>query len=76
MGCKWVFLVKCKSDGTTYKYKLVSKGYTQTYGIDYQETFALVAKMNTIRVIISLAVNLDWPLRQFDVKMLFFIVIY
>ncbi|XP_071901935.1 retrovirus-related Pol polyprotein from transposon RE1 isoform X4 [Coffea arabica] len=70
VGCKWVFNVKYKSDGTVERYKarLVAKGYTQTYGIDYQETFAPVAKMNTVRVILSLAVNLDWPLRQFDVK--------
>ncbi|XP_071902889.1 uncharacterized protein [Coffea arabica] len=70
VGCKWVFSVKYKSDGTVERYKtrLVAKGYTQTYGIDYQETFAPVAKMNTVRVILSLAVNLDWTLRQFDVK--------
>lgn len=70
VGCKWVFTVKYKSDGTIdrYKARLVAKGYTQTYGIDYQETFAPAAKMNTVRVILSLAVNLDWPLRQFDVK--------
>jgi transposase InsO family protein len=70
VGCKWVFSVKYKSDGTIdrYKARLVAKGYTQTYGIDYQETFAPVAKMSTVRVILSLAVNLDWPLRQLDVK--------
>ena len=38
------------------------------YGINYQETFAPVAKMNTIRVLLSLAVNMNWPLKQFDVK--------
>ncbi|GMP39503.1 hypothetical protein CsSME_00010313 [Camellia sinensis var. sinensis] len=43
-------------------------GFTQTYGVDYQETFAPVAKMNSIRVLLSLASNLDWPLHQFDVK--------
>ncbi|RVW70681.1 Retrovirus-related Pol polyprotein from transposon RE2 [Vitis vinifera] len=48
--------------------RLVAKGYTQTYGIDYTETFAPVAKINTIRVLLSLAANLDWPLQQFDVK--------
>ena len=41
---------------------------TQTYGIDYQETFAPVAKLNTIRVLLSLAANLYWPLQQLDVK--------
>ena len=73
IGCKWVFSVKYKSDGTIdrYKARLVAKGYTQTYGIDYQETFAPVAKMNTIRVLLSLAINLDWSLKQFDVKNVF-----
>lgn len=70
MGCKWVYTVKYKADGTVERYKarLVAKGYTQTYGIDYLETFALVAMMNTVRVILSLASNLGWELQQFDVK--------
>ena len=51
-----------------YKAMLVAKGYTQKYGVDYDETFAPVAKINTIRVLMSLAANLDWPLQQFDVK--------
>ena len=46
----------------------MEKGYTQTYGIDYQENFSPIAKLNTVRVLLSLAVNLDWPLNQFDVK--------
>ena len=57
VGCKWVFTVKHKSDGTVERFKarLVAKGYIQTYRIDSLETFALVAKMNTIRVLLSLA---------------------
>ena len=51
-----------------YKARLVAKGYTQTYGVDYKETFAPVAKMNIIHRLISLAVNLDWKLRQYDIK--------
>ena len=70
VGCRWVFTIKYKADGTIERCKtrLVAKGYTQTYGIDYMETFSPVAKINTVRILPSLTVNLDWPLHQFDVK--------
>ncbi|WJZ93160.1 hypothetical protein VitviT2T_012120 [Vitis vinifera] len=70
VGCKWIFTVKYKADGNVdrYKARLVAKGFTQSYGIDYQETFAPVAKLNTVRVLLSLATNLDWSLHQLDVK--------
>lgn len=69
VGCKLVFSLKYKTDGSIerHKTKLVARGFTQTYGIDYQETFVLLlrwillcsfAKMNSTRVLISCAVNM------------------
>ncbi|XP_073103833.1 uncharacterized protein [Elaeis guineensis] len=62
--------VKQTPEGTVERYKarLVAKGYTQTYGIDYDETFAPVAKINSIRTLISCAANFGWDLFQLDVK--------
>ncbi|BBH04526.1 HXXXD-type acyl-transferase family protein [Prunus dulcis] len=70
VGCKWIYTMKVKADRSVerYKAKLEAKGYTQRYGIDYEETFAPVAKISTIRVLLSLVANLDWPLHLFDVK--------
>ena len=70
VGCKWMFTVKYKFDGSLEQYKaLVAKGFTQTYGINYLETFALVAKLNSIRVLLSLVANLEWSLQQSAKKM-------
>ena len=65
-----MFTIKQKADGSIERYKarLVAKGFTQTLRIDYEETFAPVAKMNSIRVLFSLAACFDWPLYQLDVK--------
>ena len=70
VGCKLVFSIKYKSDGMIKRYKacLVAKGYTQTYGIDYSETFFSIEKLDTIRVLLSIVANKDWPIHQFDVK--------
>jgi Reverse transcriptase (RNA-dependent DNA polymerase) len=73
IGCKWVYKIKYNSDRTIERYKtrLVAKGYIQAYSIDYQETFALVAKMNTVKILLSLAINNGWYLYQMDVKNIF-----
>uniref|UniRef100_A0A2N9GHZ2 Integrase catalytic domain-containing protein n=1 Tax=Fagus sylvatica TaxID=28930 RepID=A0A2N9GHZ2_FAGSY len=70
VGCKWVYKLKHNSDGTIARYKarLVAKGFHQQYGIDFAETFSPVIKPPTVRLILSLAVSLKWPLRQLDVK--------
>ncbi|KAG7572467.1 Ribonuclease H-like superfamily [Arabidopsis suecica] len=67
---KWVFTIKYKSNGDIERYKarLVARGFTQTYGEDYRDTFAPVAKLHTVRVVLSLATNLEWELWQMDVK--------
>ncbi|KAM1411727.1 hypothetical protein ACFXTH_024342 [Malus domestica] len=70
IGCKWVFRVKKKSDGTVERFKarLVAKGFHQQEGIDFQETFSPVAKPVTIRVLLSLAVQFNWFLNQLDIS--------
>ena len=70
IGYKWVFTIKMNPNGSVARLKarLVAKGYAQTYGLDYSETFSLVAKLTSVRLFISLAATYDWPLHQVDVK--------
>ena len=70
VSCKWIFTIKYLPDGRIdrKKTRLVARGFTQTYGEDYIDTFAPVAKLHTIRIILSIATNLGWGLWQMDVK--------
>ncbi len=73
IGCKWVYKVKHNADGSMCKYRarLVAKGFAQTYGINYEETYSLVVKMTTIKVIIVMATTKGWSLHQINVKNVF-----
>lgn len=66
---KWVHIIKYKADGSLdqFKTRLVAKSYSQTISLDYLDTFSPVAKLNSFRLLISLATNPDWPLHQLDV---------
>lgn len=54
-----------------YKARLVAKGYNKRYGVDYEEVFAPVARLDTVRVILSLATRNGWTVYQLDVKSAF-----
>lgn len=62
IGLKWVFKIKRNADGSINKYKsrLVAKGYIQRHGIDFEEVFAPVARIETVRFLIALAASNGW----------------
>ena len=64
IGCKWVYKIKHKSDGSIdrYKARLVAKGFKQRYGSDYEDMFSPVVKAATIQLILSIAVSRGWSL--------------
>ncbi|GKC97668.1 putative retrotransposon ty1-copia subclass protein, partial [Tanacetum coccineum] len=73
VGSKWHFKKNTDMDGAvhTFKARLVAKGFTQTYGVDYEETFSLVADIRAIRILIAIAAFYDNEIWQMDVKTAF-----
>ena len=73
VGLKWVFKIKKDPDGNIVKYKarLVAKGYAQCFGVDFEEVFAPVARIETVRVLLALAAQGGWEVHHMDVKSAF-----
>ena len=73
IGCKWIYKRKREVDGKveTFKARLVAKGHTQKEGFDYKETFSPMAMIKSIRILLSIAANMDYEIWQMDVKTTF-----
>ncbi|RVW58902.1 Retrovirus-related Pol polyprotein from transposon RE2 [Vitis vinifera] len=73
VGCRWVYAVKVGPDGQVdrLKARLVAKGYTQVYGSHYGDTFSPVAKIASVRLLLSMAAMCSWPLYQLNIKNVF-----
>ena len=73
VSSKWICKIKHAADGSIEKYKaiFVARGFSQKEGIDYEETFAPVARYTSIRAIMALASMMKWDLHQMDVKTAF-----
>ena len=70
VSSKWIYKIKHATNKSIEKYKarFVARGFSQKEGIDYEETFAPVARYTSIRAIMALASMMKWDLHQMDVK--------
>ena len=70
VGSKWVFRLKKDVNGnvTSHRARLVAQGFTQVHGIDFDDNFAPIARMVSIRTVLALAARHDWEIHQVDVK--------
>ena len=73
IGLKWLYKIKRNANGSISRYKawLVEKGYVQEHNIDFDEVFAPVARLETIRLLIALAAGKGWKIYHLDVKTAF-----
>ena len=73
VGLRWIYKVKKVVDGSVEKYKarFFSWGFSQIEGIDYEETFAPVARYSSIRTILALSMKMGWHIHEMDVKTTF-----
>ena len=70
VGCKWIYKIKTRFDGfiECQNARLVAKGFTQEYEIDYEETCAPVASISSARALLAVATTSKWDIFQMDVK--------
>jgi hypothetical protein len=73
IGLKWMYKVKRNENGAIVKYKarLVAKGYVQRPGIDFEEVFAPVARLESVRLLLAIAAHFGWVVHHMDVKLAF-----
>lgn len=73
MTSRWLYKIKHVVDGSIEKFnaQFVAPGFSRVEGVDYKETFALVAHYTSIRAVISIAIEMEWKIHHIDVKTTF-----